>query len=208
MTQGADESDLDGLLNEKELNDLRDAFHRRHKLSFGAQVEPSDQLVSRIYKEIERRMCQVHDVFRTKTLTHTFMSSRKKRRIADGVEVLLPETEGELEEAPVKETISAYLALLFTLMLAYARAGCQPRGDAPANAENRGDQSADYVQVPLDTMLRYHGRAQNRAAWMSPHMALSWAREHDVAVRTIWIEPRRATRRPWMLSSRRRMSAR
>lgn len=193
--QGTDESDLDGLLNEKALNDLRDNFHRRHKLSFGAQVEPSDQLVSRIYKEIERRMCQVHDVFRTKTLTHTFMSSRKKRRIADGVEVLLPETEGELVETPVKETISTYLALLFTLVLAYARAGCQARSDAPAKAEGRGDQSVDYVEVPLDVVLKYHGRAQNRAAQLPSHMALPWVRERDVAERTMWIEQHRATQK-------------
>ena len=193
--QGADDSDLDGLLNEKALNDLRDAFHRRYKLTFGAQVEPSDQLVSRIYKEIERRMCQVHDVFRTKTLTHTFMSSRKKRRIADGVEVLLPEAEGEIADGPVKETLSTYLALLFTLMLAYARAGCQARSDAPTKAEGRGEPSVAYVHVPLDVVLRYHGRAQNRAAQLPAHMALDWVRERDVAERTMWIEQHRATQK-------------
>ena len=193
--RGTDPTELDGLLAEGDLNNLRDSFHRRYKLSFGAQVEPSDQLVSRVFKEMDRRMMQVHDVFKTKSLMHLFLAGRKKARLGDGVDVLLPAADDSPEDKPVKETIGTYLTMLFTLMLAYARAGCSTRPDAPTAPEDRGSDSTAYIEVPLDVVLKYHGRAQARAAQLPGYLALPWVRERDIAERTMWIELHRATKK-------------
>lgn len=189
-----DSSELDGLLEDGALGSLREAFHRRYKLQFGAQVEPSDGLVSRIYREIDNKLLHVHDVFKTKTLTHTFMAKRQKQRLGNGVDLLLPEADekGE-EEVSVKQSVGSYITLLFSLMLAYARAGCRPPADVPDQPEGMGSDSTRYVEVPLDTVLKYHGRAQNRAAQLPSHAALEWVRERDLAERTMWVEQHRVT---------------
>lgn len=57
----------------KDLQALRMAFHKRYKLTFGTSVEPSDAVLSRLYREIGKRVGKVHDVLKTKTLTHTYM---------------------------------------------------------------------------------------------------------------------------------------
>ena len=190
--RGADETDLDGLLPDAELSELRDGFHRRYKLSFAAAVEPSDLLVSRVFKELSRRMLQIHDVYKTRTLVHGFMASRKKQKLGEGFEVLLPEQE---EDQDPKRNVGTYLSLLFSLMVAYARAGCRPlQGARPQ--EDRGSDSTEFVEVPLDVVLRYHSRAQLRAAQLPAFMAHEWVRERDVAERTLWVEMHRASTRP------------
>eukprot|EP00972_Heterocapsa_arctica_P054793 8077590-Heterocapsa_arctica.AAC.1 len=103
------------------------------------------------------------------------MATRKRQRLGDGVDILLPETEdcGE-NSASLKHNIGSYLTLLFSLLLAYARAGRRPLVGAPEATEDRSADSTMYIEVPLDVVLKYHGRAQNRAAQLPGNFALDW----------------------------------
>jgi hypothetical protein len=190
--RGAEDLDLDCLLPEAELNDIGQAFWSRCKLNFGVHVEPSDHLVSRNVKEIKRRQLQVHGVFKAKNLSSMLKAQRKRQHIGGGVEVILPEVEADTE---VPASAASYLTMLFTLMPAYARAGCMPLASAPAEAETRDKDSTDYVEVPLDVVLRYHARAQNRAAACAGGDALAWLQSRDEEERQIWVEVHRASKK-------------
>ena len=130
---------------------------------------------------------QVHDVFKTKSLTHTFMASRTKQRVAEGIDILLPFSE-ELEDCSFQQNVGSYLTLLFTLLLAYARAGAKPLEQNPPVTEGRGSDTTLFVEVPLDWVLRYHSRAQAKVAQLPSRLALSWLQERDIAERTLWVE--------------------
>ena len=49
-------ADLDSLLEESELRDAKQAFWRRYRLRFPAEVHPGDAVVSRVSRELSKRM--------------------------------------------------------------------------------------------------------------------------------------------------------
>ena len=49
-------ADLDSLLEESELRDAKQAFWQRYRLRFPAEVRPSDAVVSRVSRELSKRM--------------------------------------------------------------------------------------------------------------------------------------------------------
>ena len=51
--------DLDAMLPKEEMDDLEDRFWARYKLQFSAENTPADMLVSRLAKEISKRLFQV-----------------------------------------------------------------------------------------------------------------------------------------------------
>ena len=61
--------DLDKLLPTRELEDMNDMFWAKHRLTFEPDDEPSDGLVSRVAREICKRLLTSRDVWATKTLT-------------------------------------------------------------------------------------------------------------------------------------------
>eukprot|EP00971_Amphidinium_carterae_P129350 2561990-Amphidinium_carterae.1 len=91
--RGREAEDLDALLPEQDLTNLKTLFWSRYKLDFNISTEPSDFLVSRISRELQKRLLQVHSVWRTKTLTHQLKQERKKQRVAEGVELVFQEME-------------------------------------------------------------------------------------------------------------------
>eukprot|EP00971_Amphidinium_carterae_P346958 6488727-Amphidinium_carterae.1 len=82
--RGREAEDLDALLPEQDLTNLKTLFWSRYKLDFSVSTEPSDFLISRISRELQKRLLQVHSVWRTKTLTHQLKQERKKQRVAEG----------------------------------------------------------------------------------------------------------------------------
>ena len=57
-------ADLDSLLEESELRDAKQAFWRRYRLRFPAKVRPSDAVVSRVSRELSRRMLCLFNVWK------------------------------------------------------------------------------------------------------------------------------------------------
>eukprot|EP00971_Amphidinium_carterae_P169127 3350461-Amphidinium_carterae.2 len=153
--RGREQDDLDLLLLEAVIIDLRKAFWARYRVAFRAFEEPSDYLLSRITKELEKRLLQVHPVFKVRTLTHQLRAEREKQRVTDGLVLVMQEQE---EDPAPQHTVTQYLALHHTLMLAYARAGVTPIDPPPGVQETFGSDSTDYVLAPLDVLLKFHSR--------------------------------------------------
>ena len=93
-------------------------------------------------------MLQVQSVFKVKTLKHSLLTTRKRRKFGC---LKLVDTEEAVEE-PIAENVSAYLELLQVLMYGYAKAGVKPLDALPAEPEGPGARSTDYVHVPLDVV--------------------------------------------------------
>ena len=184
--RGLDDTDLDSLLHQDQLDELADAFHRRYKVTFPPTVAPGDVLVSRISKELDKRLMTPKDVWKTKTQAQQQRAVRKKQRVADNVEILTHEQEVEDDEPG--QGIVVYMAKLFTLLIAYSMAGVRKRLGGTPPEEKRTTKSVVYVHCPLDVLFRYFFRVQDRAHRLPSSMALEWIQERDEAEREMWID--------------------
>ena len=55
-------ADLDSMLGDSELRDVKIAFWQRYKLRFPSEVHPSDTVVSRVSRELANRMLCVFNI--------------------------------------------------------------------------------------------------------------------------------------------------
>ena len=180
--RGLDETDLDTLLAQPVLDDIAARHWARYKQTWPPELAPADLLVSRISREISKRMLSVKEVFKVRTQAHQLRASRKRTRVGEGIEVAI----GESEDTEAVRSVHSYLQLHLTLMLAYSMAGCRARTGAPLQ-EPRGSDSTAFVEVPLDTVMRYHYRLQDRAGRLHQG-ALAWLATHDEQDRAAWVD--------------------
>jgi hypothetical protein len=145
-------------------------------------MSPADTVVSRIVRELEKRTLGVREVFKVRTQAHQQKGMRKRTKLANGIEML----SAEAEDHEVGHTIQNYLTGLQTLLIAYSKAGSKLRADAP-ECEPKTMDSSMVVECPLDILMRYFYRVQDRA-WRMPYpLALNWIWRHDEAERTVWV---------------------
>jgi len=182
-TRGLDDNDLDTILPQEQLDDLADKFFARYRMYFPSFVMPSDLVISRIYKEITKKLLTFRDVWKIKSQGQLLKATRKKTIIADGLEMVQGDVEGESEIKTIRE----YLSKLFTLMLAYAVAGATAVEGCPL-VEKRGADSTMYVQVPLDIVLRYYYRVKRYADELPAAVALGMVQKRDECERELWID--------------------
>ena len=137
--RGDEDPDLDTLLGKKDLENLEDLFWARYHHFFSAMEDPSDALVSRLHREIARRTLTVREVWKVSTMAVQQKGEKKRTEIGDNL-TLLQDASDEPSMHTVRSTQS-YLARLWTLMLGYAKAGCEKRPNAPDDGEPRGSCS-------------------------------------------------------------------
>ena len=77
--RGSESTDLDKLLDSTTLQTQREVFYARYKVKYPAWIEPSDVLVSRIYKELSKRLLQVYSAWKTKSLGYQMKAERKRQ---------------------------------------------------------------------------------------------------------------------------------
>lgn len=118
-------SDLDTMLGDTELRTVKQSFWRRYKLRFPAEVHPADATVSRVSREMEKRMLCVYNVWKVKSLQFQLHTTQRKRKLADGLYM-----DDQEEDDATGHDADSYLDRLHTLMLAYALAGSQPLAGA------------------------------------------------------------------------------
>jgi hypothetical protein len=181
--RGAEAEDFDALLPQPDLDDLVKSFWQRYHLRFAPAVEPSDLLISRLNKELDKRLLTVRNVWQTRTMTHQLRTDRKRQKITDTIDLVEKESEADVQ---IHKTLATYLDLLHTLCIAYARAGI--KAIARAAAETPTSEPTDYVTAPLDLMLRYHHRAQVKVQLLPAGEALPWLQTRDEEERTLWVE--------------------
>ena len=141
-------SDLDTMLGETELRDTKQQFWRRYKMRFPPEIHPADTTISRVAREMQKRMLCVYNIWRVKTLQFQLTTSQKKRKLSEGLFL----EDGDDEEV-VTHDVDNYLDRLFTLMLAYAMAGCS-WGDRSTRRSTRAQLGSRHGQV----CQRSHGR--------------------------------------------------
>ena len=177
-------SDLDSLLDDSELRSAKQRFWCRYRLRFPTEMYPSDATVSRVSRELTKRMLCVTSVWKVKTLQWQLLTTNKKRKLGDGLFTEEPEAE-----EPCAHTSDAYLDRLMTLMVAYALAGSGVVAGAPARAEEDqlGADSTKFVEVPLDILFKYHARAKRAVAGLHPTKRLGWLQARDQEERAEWV---------------------
>lgn len=111
-------TDLDSMLDEGELRNAKQTFWRRYKMRFPPELHPADATVSRVSRELDKRMLCVYNVWKVRTLQFQLHTTQKKRKLGDGLF-----TEEAEDESPTVQDAEAYLDRLYSLMLAYAIAG-------------------------------------------------------------------------------------
>ena len=116
-------TDLDSLLGDSELRDAKVAFWTRYRVRLPPELYPSDATVSRVSREMSKRLLCVFDVWKVRSLQFQLTSCSKKRKLADTLFV-----EEDADEDTVARDWEGYLDKLYTLLVACAlaaRAGCQ-----------------------------------------------------------------------------------
>ena len=133
-------SDLDTLLDETELRDSKTAFWRRYRQRFPPEIHPADSTISRVSREMSKRMLCIFNVWKVKTLQRQLLTSQKKRKLGENLF-----TEEAEEEPTCEHTVEAYLDRLHALLIAYAMAGvAAPKSsDSAFDAKNEATLGAD-----------------------------------------------------------------
>ncbi len=179
-----DTADLDDLLDEVTMADLKACFWTRYKSKFPAEIMPGDSLVGRCAREMTRRLLTVYDVSLVKSLMHQVTKTKRRRQLAGDLHVY------DEEEVVESRDYSEYLDKLFTYLLALAMAGAQRLPSAPeARMEaSLGSDTTQFVSVPLDIVLQYWWRAKRTSQARPEYTRLGWLKKLDTAERAVWVE--------------------
>ena len=179
---GHDTMDMDDLLAASVLDDIEARRWARYKMTWPPEIAPADTLISRIEGELEKRTLSVQMVFKVRTQAHQQRDVRKRTRVAEGLEMVSASVGRGA--AP---SLHNDMANLLTLLVAYSRAGSKLRADAPT-AEPKTVDSTKVVECPLDVLMRYYYRVQDRAHALQYHMAVGWIQRKDEAERAVWVD--------------------
>ena len=177
-------ADLDSMLDEGELRDSKTAFWKRYRLKFPTEVHPADTTVSRVSRELSKRMLCVFNLWKVKTLQFQLTTNQKKRKL---VESLF--TEEADEDEPCQQNVETYLDRLYTLLLAYAIAGVMPPQGAVADASKEatlGADSTEFSSVPLDVCMSYWFRAKRTCYQVPSSKRMAWLQARDQEERAEW----------------------
>ena len=118
-------------------------------MSFGPDDDPIDNLLSRLAREVERRK-----VFTVKDIW--MVESRSADRPSENSCMKNSYAGTIVDDDNGRKNIWRYLQKLYTYMLALAKVGAKPLGNAPA--DKRGVNTPSQVICPLDVLLRYRSR--------------------------------------------------
>ena len=180
-------ADLDDLLCEVTLREVKYNFWLRHKLVYPTEIWPCDQLVSRCYRELHRRMLQVYPIWTVKNLMHQVTTNKKRKAV--GHELYIMEDEQEVNPA---RSVHNYLDLLHTYLLAMAVAGSNKLTTAPAE-ETLGTDQTKVVNAPWPLLEGYYFRARRTALRVPEPYRLAWLEKTDIAERAAWVAEFRGT---------------
>ena len=175
-------AELDDLLEEVTLRDIKVQFWRRYKLKYPAEIMPGDRMVSRCFRELDRRLLSVTDIWTVKSLMIQVTTTKKRKRVGEDLWMME-------EEMPSTQTrsIARYLDLLFTYLLALSIAGSQKPASGTNDQEVFGSDSTSHVSAPWDLLQGYYFRAARSVQMIQENQRLAWLEKVDVQERSIWV---------------------
>ena len=135
-------------------------------------------------------------VWLVKTLCHQLKSTRKRKRIADGL--YTEDTEDHMEG---EQTSDTYLDRLMTMFIALATAGIGTVNGAPDVATENvvGANATQFGMVPFDLLMQYFYRAKLAASRQPPERRLTWLESLDQDERADWVSAFRDSAKPLSL---------
>ena len=175
-------AELDDLLEEGTLREVKVQFWKRYKAKYPVEVNPSDQLLSRCYREMDKRLLTVYDIWKVKTLRHQVMTTKKRKQVGTDLYMF----EDEADAKPEAHVVEKYLSLLHTYLLALSIAGSSKVQGAPSE-EAFGSDATKFVKVPWDVLQAYYFRASRTAMLIPEGSRLAWLEERDIAERSAWV---------------------
>ena len=123
------EEDEEAPLPAPKLATMKDVFWARYHLCLTPEEWPSDRLVSKLFKAVEKRTLEVTDLWQVKSMLHQKTHSAKRRRI--GENLYLQDNE-EGAEPEVGTDAPSYFNRMRVYFMALAIVGASPLPTAPA----------------------------------------------------------------------------
>ena len=156
-TKGAQATDFDTPLDSNDIKDMVKRFWLRHKLKIMLEQMPGDLLISRIFKELEKRFLHITDILKIKGVKWERRVHEGKKKVAEHLYTDANAADQDKDNLPA--TVQAYLQALEMYMLAMAIVGSKPLEPQPAQAETREADPSDYLLFPYDFSIQYCHRA-------------------------------------------------
>ena len=174
-------AEMDDLLSEVDLREAKVQFWMRYKLRYPAGITPCDQIISRCYRELDKRLLTVYDIWKVRSLKYQVTTTRKRKQVGDGLFTF--EEDGHNEAS---RTVNVYMANLHTYLLALAMTGTVKRSDAPAQ-ESHGSDPLKFVAAPWDILEAYYFRAVQSITAIPEASRVAWLERADLAERAVWV---------------------
>ena len=119
-----------------------------------ADEDPSDNLIARLYREMDKRALTVFSMWKVTTKAHQQRCRQKRSKLAGGL--VYEHQEGEDE--PLVECLDVYLEKSNTYCIALATAGVGYIEGQQNASQALGVDLTTIVQVPWEVTMRYHTR--------------------------------------------------
>ncbi len=144
--KGEEAIEFEKPLGSEVLSNLLAAFWERHKLLTPLKKMPGDLLISRIFKELEKRFMHVTDLMKIKGVIWERKAETTKEQVGEHLYVeRTPEQQDEVRD----ETVRNYLEVMEMYMLALAIVGAQKISPPPSKPETQESDPSDYVIFPV-----------------------------------------------------------
>ena len=176
--------DEDECLPASQITGIRDMFWARYHLVYPPEFTPSDRVITKAQRALAKRSLEVIDLWQVRSIANQRMTQAKRRRVAPDIWV-----GGDPDETgvdPVHHSWFTYLGQMRLYFLSLAMAGSTKLEPQPAAPESATTSSTDYVQVPLDLLMRYLCRAESLALRIPEKQRLSHLETLDRAERAEW----------------------
>ena len=184
-SQGLEDSDLDRLLPQPTLDSYADVFYARYRVTLMPWQSPSDQVISRLARELEKKQLTMREVFKVKSQAQQMKAQKKSTPVGGGMSFTYEQPDEHQREEAMN--LRLYLDKLYTLMVAYAVVGARATASPPAS-ETRGCDTTLHVEIPWDVCLKYHAKVLRFSSQVPYSIALDLVRKRDEGDRELWLE--------------------
>ena len=176
--------DEEELLPAATLSQLRENFYKRYRFWVGPEQQPSDRVLTRLSRALQKRSLEVFNVMQVRSLADQRGNPAKKRKVAGNLYV----SQGEDEEEPRESTWEAFRESHWMYLFGLAIVGATPMEPLPAQAEVLGSDSTNYVQFPFDLAWKYHHRLVQLGHKLSETTRMEYLMGLDRTERAEWAQ--------------------
>jgi hypothetical protein len=190
LDQKGTTEDMEEVAKTETINEWKQRFWNRHHVSIPYTKTPSNQLLSRLKKELDHRRIQVLDMKKVKGLAFEKRTTKEHRDMGAGITLSLAPTAVE-EDRP--ETVEQYLEALEMYLLALAIAGSTKLTNPPKIAgvlvqETATTEPSEYVEFPWQFSWNYMDRAVQYVKSLPHDLRYVMLKLKDTAERQKWTE--------------------